>query len=283
MWFTNVKYMNKLVLYLLVILFLVIFPSLAVFSEDIVTITGSTTVMPLAEKYAEVFNNMDGECQVTVSGGGSGVGIKNVGSGFSDIGIASRNVRPEEKGLYGDNFVKFLIAYDAVCIAVSQPIYDMGITNLTRDQIKAIYNGNITNWKELCGLDEDICAVARMPTSGTRETFSEIVMGDLEAETPGVGINTLVNYEMKTAITGSDKAIGYLGLSYVTDGELQAVAYEGIYPSVENITSGSYSLSRPLYMITWGVPDASEQEFLDFVLSEKGQALAEDMGFIPVL
>lgn len=117
---------------------------------DTVTITGSTTVMPLVEICAEEFNMLQKNVMVTVSGvGGSGVEIKNVASGFSDIGMSSREIRADEIELYGDNFSEYLIGYDAICIAVSKSIYDSGVTNLTRDQVRAIYNGNVTNWKEL--------------------------------------------------------------------------------------------------------------------------------------
>ncbi len=249
---------------------------------DTVTITGSTTVMPLVEICAEEFNILQNDVMVTVSGvGGSGVGIKNVASGFSDIGMSSRQVRADETELYGDNFVEYLIGYDAICIAVSKSIYDFGVANLTRDQVRAIYNGNLTNWKELGGPDRDIYAVARMVGSGTGDLFNEMVIGDLKTETLGADTYTQNNAEMKTAITKSDKAIGYLGFNYVQDGNLSAVAYEGVFPTSESIKSETYPLSRPLYVMTWNEPDESEQAFIDFILGEKGQYIVEEIGFLP--
>jgi len=250
---------------------------------DTVTITGSTTVMPLVEICAEEFNMLQKNVMVTVSGvGGSGVGIKNVASGFSDIGMSSREIRADEIELYGDNFSEYLIGYDAICIAVSKSIYYSGVTNLTRDQLRAIYNGNVTNWKELGGPDREIYAVARMVGSGTGDIFNEMVMGDLKTETMGADTYTQNNAEMKTAITKSDKAIGYLGFNYVQDGNLSAVAYEGVFPTTESIKSDTYPLSRPLYVMTWNEPDDGEQAFIDFILGDEGQSIVVDIGFLPV-
>jgi len=252
---------------------------------DTVTITGSTTVMPLVEICAEEFNMLQNDVMVTVSGvGGSGVGIKNVASGFSDIGMSSREVRADEIELYGDNFSEYLIGYDAICIAVSKPIYDSGVTNLSREQLRAIYNGNVTNWKELGGPDRKIYTVARMVGSGTGDLFNEMVMGDLKTETLGADTYTQNNAEMKTAIIKSDKAnaIGYLGFNYVQDGNLSAVAYEGVFPTTESIRWVTYPLSRPLYVMTWNEPDEGEQAFIDFLLGEGGQSIVEEIGFLPV-
>lgn len=248
-----------------------------------VTVTGSTTVMPLVEVSAEVFNMQQTGIMVTVSGvGGSGVGIKNVASGFSSIGMSSREVRDDEVALYGDNFREYLVGYDAICIAVSRSIYEGGVTNLTRDQLRGIFDGNVTNWRDLGGSDLDIYAVARMVGSGTGDLFNEMVMGDLATEALGASTYAQNNAEMKTAITKSDKAIGYLGFNYVQDGPLRAVAYEGVFPTAESIRDGTYLLTRPLYVITWGEPDAGEKAFIDFLLGEAGQSLVDEIGFLPV-
>ena len=250
---------------------------------ETVTVTGSTTVMPLVEVSAEEFNILHSDIMVTVSGvGGSGVGIKNVASGFSDIGMSSREVREEEVALYGDNFREYLIGYDAICIAVSRSIYDGGVKNLTREQLRGIYDGNVTNWKDLGGPDLDIYAVARMVGSGTGDLFNEMVMGDLATETLGADTYTQNNAEMKTAITKSDKAIGYLGFNYVQDGPLRAIAYDGVAPSAESIRGDDYPLSRPLYVMTWNEPDAGEEAFIDFLLGEEGQSLVDEIGFLPI-
>jgi len=266
---------DKLLAGIVLAVFLIAAPASAA-----VTVSGSTTVMPLGERCAEEFNDAQSEIEVSVTGGGSGVGIKNIAEDISDIAMASRQVKDAEKETYGDNFVEFLIAYDAVCIAVSQEIYDAGVTELSQDDVAAIYNGEITNWEDVGSPDEEIYVLARLPGSGTRDTFNKMVMGSDEAETLGVRTYHGSNAEIKSAITGSDKAIGYLGLNYVQD-DIGVIAYEDVEPSAETIEDTSYPLARALYMYTFGEPSEDAQAFLDFVMSEDGQTVAEDEGFVP--
>lgn len=247
------------------------------------SVSGSTTVLPFGAQAAEEFNTMQDDIQVSVSGGGSGVGIKNIAEGISDIAMASRQVKDSEKEAYPDEeFFETLVAYDAVCIAVSQTVYDSGVTSLSEEDVQAIYNGEISNWADLGGEDEDIYVLGREVGSGTRDTFNEMVMGSDEAETPGVTTYCGSNAEVKTAITNSDKAIGYLGLNYVQDGDLEAVAYEDVAPSAETVKDGSYPLARELYMYTYGEPSEDASVFLDFVTGEDGQTIAEDLGFVSI-
>lgn len=121
-----------------------------------------------------------------------------------------------------------------------------------------------------------------MVGSGTGDLFNEMVMGDLQTETLGADTYAQNNGEMKTAITKSDKAIGYLGFNYVQDGALRAIAYEGVIPTAESIRREDYPLSRPLYVMTWNEPDAGEEAFIDFLLGEVGQSLVEEIGFLPI-
>lgn len=252
-------------------------------SAAALSVSGSTTVLPFGALCAEEFNAMQDDVQVSVTGGGSGVGIKNVAEGISDVAMASRAVKDSEKEAYPDEeFVETPVAYDAVCIAVSKAVYDAGVTDLSQDDVMAIYNGEITNWADLGGDDEEIYVLGREVGSGTRDTFNEMVMGSIEAETLGVRTNVGSNAEMKTAITGSDKAIGYLGLNYVMDGDLGVVAYEGVEPSAETIKDDSYSLARELYMYTYGEPSEDASAFLEFVTGEDGQAIAEELGFVSI-
>jgi phosphate transport system substrate-binding protein len=247
------------------------------------SVSGSTTVLPFGAQCAEEFNAIQSDIEVSVTGGGTGVGIKNIAEGISDIAMASRKVKDSEKEAYPDEeFVETPIAHDAVCIAVSKAVYDAGVTDLSQEDVMAIYNGEITNWADLGGDDEEIYVLAREVGSGTRDTFNEMVMGSTEAETAGVKTNVGSNAEMKTAITGSDKAIGYLGLNYVLDGDLGVVAYEGVEPSTETIKDKSYPLARELYMYTYGEPSEDAQAFLDFVTGRDGQAIAEELGFVSI-
>ena len=246
------------------------------------TLTGSTTVLPLGEAAAEAFNARQNDCQVTVTGGGTGAGITAIAEGRSNIAMASREVTPDEKGKYGDKFQQFDIGYDGVVIAVSKAVYDAGIKELTSVQVKKIYAGEIKNWKELGGPDAEIYVIAREQGSGTSDTFNEDIMGDKKAETPGVGTTAMGSSEVKTAIVGSDKAIGYLGFSYAKSENIGVITLDGILPSTQTIKDGSYKLHRHLYLYTFGEPTSCAKAFIDFVTGAEGQKVAEYNGFIPL-
>lgn len=248
----------------------------------VVKVAGSTTVMPLVEASAEEFNRIQDQVRVSVGGGGTGVGIKNVAGGLADIAMSSRDVKPEEIATYGDRFVEFLVAYDAIALVVSQPIADAGITDLSREEVRSIYSGEVTNWKDLGGPDKKIYVVAREVGSGTRDTFNAMVMGKEEAETLGVTTYHGSNAEVKTAVTRSDKAIGYLGMNYAVGDALQAIAYQGVSPSDETVKAGSYPLSRELHLLTSGEPSPEARAFIDFILSDEGQKIVAEAGFVPV-
>lgn len=253
-----------------------------VMATETVRVSGSTTVLPLAEGGAEAFNAGQSDYQAIVTGGGTGVGIKNIAEGNSDIGMASREVTSDEISQFGDKFKENLVGYDGIVIAVSKQIYDAGVTTLTKDQVEKVYNGEITNWKELGGPDDQILVVAREQGSGTRDTFNEDIMGSKAAETPGVNTVAGSNAEVRTAITGSDKAIGYLGFSYAEDGQVGMITLDGVAPSANTIKDGSYELARKLYFYTFGDATAGAQAFIDFMTGADGQKVAEEYGFVPL-
>lgn len=274
--------LRKLISALLIALIVGAFCTAMVMAKDAVRISGSTTVLPLVEGGAEAFNGEQSDYQVLVTGGGTGVGMKNIAEGNSEIGMASREVTSEEKSKFGDKFKENLIGYDGIVIGVSKQIYDAGVTTLTKDQVKEIYSGDIDNWKEFGGPDEMILVVAREQGSGTRDTFNEEIMGDKKAETPGVSTVAGSNAEIRTALTGGDNAIGYLGFSYAEDGSIGAIILDGVNPTAETIKDGSYELARKLYLYTFGDALPGAQTFIDFMLGPKGQKVAEEYGFVPL-
>ncbi len=251
------------------------------FAAERVTVSGSTTVLPLGEADAEAFNANQTTYEVTVIGGGTGAGITAIAEGRSDIAMASREVTADEKSKYGDKFQQFEIGYDGVCIVVSKQIYNAGVTKLTKDQVNGIYAGNITNWKQVGGPDKAIYAIAREQGSGTRDTFNELIMGSTKAETHESTV-AQGSAEVKTAIVGSDKAIGYVGFSYIQDGAIKAVALDGVMPTVQAIKDGTYLLHRHLYFYTFGDPKPGAKAFIDFAKSAAGQKVAQENGFIPL-
>lgn len=254
--------------------------SIATTLAESVTVSGSSTVLPLGEATAEAFNAQQKDCQVSVTGGGTGAGMTNIGERRSNIAMASREVTADEKTKFGDEFKQYDVGLDGVVIAVSKPIYDAGIKELTTEQVKKIYAGEIKNWNERGGPDKQVYAIAREQSSGTRETFNEDIMGDNKAETPGVSTTAMGSAEVKTAIVNADNAIGYLGFSYISDGNIEPVSLDGVMPSVQSIKDGSYKLHRPLYFYTFGEPTPCAKKFIDFVTSPEGQKVAEENGFI---
>lgn len=239
-------------------------------------VAGSTTLLPFAEACAVEFNQEERDLVVKVSGGGTGAGIDLLEAGEIDMAMASRKVGEYEMERLGYRIEEHPIALDAVSIVVSRPIWDAGITDLSHDQLSGIYSGGISNWKELGGPDRGIVAVSRSPGSGTGEIFSEKVA------TPGVSVYVETSEDVARYVAGSDRAIGYLGLNLAFYDDLGIVAYEGTVPSAETVRDGSYPLARTLYMYTWGEPDEGERAYLEFVTGEKGQAIAESVGFVPI-
>jgi phosphate transport system substrate-binding protein len=246
-----------------------------------VTVSGSSTVMPLAEAAAEEFNVLQKDYVVTVSAGGTGAGILGIAERKNDIAMASREMTEDERQRFGDSFEEFLVGLDGISLAVSDEVNLAGVKGLSRQQVRDIYSGNITNWKELGGPDAEIYVISREEGSGTRDDFNEVVLGGRDAEMPGVDTVAFGGAEVKTAISGSDKAIGYLGFNYLGNG-VAGIAFNGVEPSYDNIKLDLYELHRHLYFYTFGKPTNGAQAFIDFVQGPQGQKIAAQEGFIPV-
>ena len=242
-----------------------------------ITIAGSTTVLPIAEECASAYIANNPGSQIDVSGGGSSYGVKAVANGTVDIGTASRDLKDSEIADY-PYLVTHAIARDGVAIVVNP---SNSVAGLTMAQLQGIYTGTITNWADLGGTDSTIVVVSREGGSGTRDCFEQAVLKPIGGEITEGAVIMDSNGAMRTEVSGNGNAIGYLSLGYV-DSSVSAVSLDGILPTIENIQSGDYAISRTLLMITNGTPDAEEYAFLDFVLSEDGQQIVEDENFIPV-
>jgi phosphate transport system substrate-binding protein len=277
--FLTVGIIRKIIVILLIALQAFVIPWSA--SARDVTVSGSSTVMPLAEVAAEEFNVQQKDYVVTVSAGGTGAGILGIAERKIDIAMASREVTEDERQRFGDSFEEFLVGLDGISLAVSDEVYLAGVKGLNRQQVRDIYSGNITNWKELGGPDADIYVISREEGSGTRDNFNEVVLGSRDAETPGVDTVAMGGAEVKTAISGSDKAIGYLGFNYLGSG-VAGIAFNGVMPNYDNIKLDLYELHRHLYFYTFGKPSAGAQAFIDFVRGPQGQKIATEEGFIPI-
>lgn len=236
-----------------------------------VTVSGSTSVQPLAQDLADVFNETYPGISVEIQGGGSSQGIRDVTDGTSDIGESSRDLTPEEK----TGLTEHVIAYDGIAVVVNP---SNTVTNLTRDQIEKIFKGEIKNWKDVGGKDQEILVVAREASSGTKTAFEELMglqekQGDRAVST--VRKDALVadgNGPVKANVSTKENAIGYLSLGF-TDDTVKRISVDGVECSVENIKNKTYKISRPFLMLTRGEVSPETQAFLDFVKSDAGQEI----------
>jgi phosphate transport system substrate-binding protein len=241
-----------------------------------VTVAGSTTVQPLAEVLGESFTASHRDVRITVQGGGSSVGVKSAGEGTVDVGMASRAVKDSELAEFPGLQVH-TIARDGIAIVT---YLDVPVDNLAKDQVKEIFAGQITNWSEVGGPDTPIVVVSREEGSGTRGAFEEMVMGD-EAVIVDTAILQPSNGAVKTTVSTTPDSIGYISFGYL-DETVKAVSVDGVQAREENAANGSYPVVRPLNMLTMGEPGELAGAWLDFILSEDGQARVSEEGYIAV-
>ncbi|MGI6730631.1 MAG: phosphate ABC transporter substrate-binding protein PstS family protein [Anaerovoracaceae bacterium] len=242
-----------------------------------VVIAGSTSVQPLSEELAAIFMDENPDVSIQVQGGGSGQGVKSIAEDIADFGALSRNVKDEEKSSIGNEIV---IAQDGVAVIVNP---ESSIEDLSMEQIRQIYTGEITNWSEVGGDDAKIQVVSREEGSGTRGAFVEItgVEGDDgDATTLDALVQGSTGAVMQT-VANTPNTIGYISLGSLSD-TVKAIKVEGVAPSNETILSGDYKIARPFIYVSGTEISQSAQGFLDFIMSADGQAIVEDNGFIPV-
>jgi phosphate transport system substrate-binding protein len=231
-------------------------------------------VQPLAEKLAEAFMAMNPDLVIEIQGGGSSVGVTSAGEGTVDIGNASRAIKDSEMEKFPSLQV-FTIAYDGIAI-VTHP--DTQLDSLSVEQVRDIFAGEITNFSEGGGPDAPIAVVSREEGSGTRAAFEELVMeaGEEEKVITEKALLQQSNGQVRTTVATTPNSIGYLSFGFL-DESTRGVPIDGVEPSVANVKGGDYPIFRPLNMLTNGPPNELAQAFLDFILSEDGQAIvAED-------
>lgn len=242
---------------------------------ETISISGSTTVLPVAQAAAEEYMNQHSNADIQVSGGGSGVGATSVIGGTADIGMLSRDLKASEKE--GNTLKEFVVGKDGIAL-VGHP--SNTVSDLSLEQVKAIYQGEITNWKEVGGADLKIVLIGRDSSSGTREFFTEFVLDKEDAAKEMQELNS--NGAVAQAVSITPGAIGYVSLEYVDD-SLKAFSIGGVAPTVENVISGVYEINRPLLMVTNGELEGLAADYLAFILSEEGQQILKDSGFIPAV
>ena len=262
---------------LVILLLTAVFGAGCISTEDTETISiaGSTTVLPVAQAAAEEYMNQHSNADIQVSGGGSGVGATSVIGGTADIGMLSRDLKASEKE--GNTLKEFVVGKDGIAL-VGHP--SNTVADLSLEQVKAIYQGEITNWKEVGGADSEIVLIGRDSSSGTREFFTEFVLDKEDAAKEMQELNS--NGAVAQAVSITPGAIGYVSLEYVDD-SLKAFRIGGVAPTVENVISGVYEINRPLLMVTNGEQEGLAADYLAFILSEEGQQILKDSGFIPAV
>ena len=246
-------------------------------------IKGSDTMLPLSQKAAESFMKKNPSKTLTVTGGGSGVGISALVEGTTDIAMSSRKIRFDEKKKLqeaGKSAKEVIAAYDALTVIVHP---DNKVSNLTREQLEGIFTGKIKNWKEVGGTDEKIVTYSRETSSGTYEFFKESVLknknymsGILSMPATGAIIQS---------VSQTKGAIGYVGLAYVNSNvKAINVSYDGgkkyVEPSVANAKNKTYPIVRPLYYYYVTSGEGKVRPFIDFMLGADGQKLVSDLGYV---
>lgn len=251
----------------------------AVAAESIV-IKGSTTVLPVAQGTLEAYMKANPGVQMSLSGGGSGEGVKALIDKTTDIANSSREIKKEEIALAETKGVKpvaHVVAFDAI-IPVVNP--KNKITNLSIDQLSQIYQGKITNWKEVGGEDLKIVVISRDSSSGTFESWDHFVMKKAKV-TPRAQM-LASNGALVTAVAKNRYAIAYLGIGYVNK-SVKPLQVNGITASIQTAMSKEYPFSRELYMYTNGEPTGDVAKYIKFVKSAEGQKIVAKEGFVPLV
>lgn len=242
-----------------------------------IVIKGSTTVLPITQKVAEEYRKVN-KISITIEGSGSGNGIKALIDGNCDIANSSREMKENEitdAKNKGKSVKEITIAYDMI-IPVVNP--SNKIKNITMDQLKAIYDGSIDNWKILGGKDEKIVVISRDTSSGTYEIWYEKVMKKTDVRKDA--LLQASNGAIVSAVAGNPRAIGYIGYGYL-DSSVKALSINGIEGTIENGKSGKFPVSRKLYMYVDEKKISEEtKKFIDYILSPAGQKLVKEAGFI---
>ena len=240
---------------------------------------GSTTTLPIVQAAAETYMNIYPGTNISVRGGGSGLGIKSIIMESIDIGNASRKVNERENELIKkrqNELIETPIAIDAITIIVHK---DNPINNISLKNLRLIYSGKMTNWNELGRDDLEIVVISRDVSSGSFEVFNHAVLhNDLLKDN---SMRLASNNAVATTVNYTKGAIGYIGLGYVND-NLKILSIDGVLPSKNTVHNYEYPLTRKLYMYTTKTRSDATQDFIDFILSELGQTIVEQQGYIRI-
>lgn len=249
-------------------------------AKDEIVINGSTTVLPVMQKVSEDFMAAHPNVDISLSGGGSGNGIKALNDGLCQVAMSSRDMKSNEKELAkskGIDPVRTAVAVDALVPVVhpSNPA-----ANLSADQLRDIYIGTITNWKELGGADAKIVIISRDTSSGTYETWEEMIMK--KQKVSPAALLQASNGAVVQAVSKNKNAIGYVGFGYL-DKSVKALKVNGLEATPATALSREWPIARELYIFTNGQPQGAVKQLVEYILDPmKGQKAVLEVGFIPL-
>lgn len=241
-----------------------------------VTASGSSALLPLAQKAAQYFSGANPDCSVTVNGGGSGQGLQQVADGAVDIGDS--DVFAEEK--LDASAASGLVDHKVCTVTMAAVVNkSLGVTNLTRDQLVSIFTGKTTNWKDVGGPDVKILLVTRPTSSGTRALFKKWALNGAE-EASNAALETDDSGTLMETVQSNQGAIGYVALSYlVNNNKVQAVSIDGVAPTLKNTYDGTYTVWGYEHMYTKGEGSDAAQAFIQYMMSDEFATHIEEMGY----
>lgn len=248
-------------------------------------VSGSTTVNPVAADAAEVLRKQGRKITVDASGGSAG-GIAQLGAGQVEVAMSSKPLRAADRAMFpGTDLVETQIGADAVGIVVRREVVEAGVTSITRDQARQLFEGRIRSWSELGGPDLDVFVYDKEPGRGTREVLDGWLYGKEGKAPPPPDSDTFAivggNEETRAKLLSTPGSTGPLSTSFVTAfPKLAVLAVDGVEPTPQSVRTGAYPLARPLSLITNGPPAGPARDFVDYVLGPEGQKLVTRHGFL---
>lgn len=249
-------------------------------------VSGSTTVAPVATDAAHVLGQKGLDVTVATQGGSAG-GISQLGAGQIDIAMSSKPLSQGDRAAYPDtDFHMTQIGADAVGVIVTRKVADAGVRDLTAQQVRGLFEGKIINWSEVGGPDLEVFVYDKEPGRGTREVLDKYLYGDEKAPPPPETNNFAIvggNLETRSKLKSTPGSVAPLSTGFIEGHEdLTAVSLDGTPPTTENVASGDYPMARPLFLITDGKPQGRAKDFVDYVLSDEGQKLLTEHGYLPL-
>lgn len=240
-------------------------------NDKTITIAGSTSVQPVAEKLAQAYMAEHPGVKINVQGGGSSVGITNIAKGVINIGTSSKALSSNESA----GLTQYTIGKDGIVVVVNK---ENNVSSLSKDQLKNIFSGNITNWNQVGGSNAKIDVITREDGSGTRSGFEDMVMNGSKIKSDAIVQSS--TEAVKQSVEGDPNAIGFISLANL-DSNVTAVKVDSITPSEQTVADGSYKLQRPFIFLVKGQATGTVKNFIDWVMGPEGQAIIKQEKVVP--